>query len=352
MKICSTPLAANQLSVGVPTKFDLFDSLGKLLLAKGETVTERIYGLLLKRQVFCLTEVVSPPVEIKRFSAKIYKHVLGSIQHLYYEEALIASDELQATVELVDLLVGEIETCPKPIIDFNEFRTYDNILYVHSVNTAILSGVFASELGRSQTQIRDVVLGALLHDIGKLSIPKQVLNKPESLTLEEFALVKLHPEKGAAMLANVEISPDVLNIIRHHHERWNGTGYPSGLKYNQNSVYSQIVAVADVFDAITSDRHYRKPLPFYHAYELIMTHQGLSPMVQKAFKHCIVLYPENSLVKLNTGEVGRVIEVPLNYPTRPTLRVLYNADGTPVEGIQIISLLEELTTFISDVTFT
>ncbi|MDA8440885.1 MAG: HD-GYP domain-containing protein [Peptococcaceae bacterium] len=350
MDISLIPVQVDALDVGVLTSYDLFDEVGKLLLAKDELVTESVYELLQRRQVYRIAQGHVEAVPVKRFSAHVYREVLTKVQHLYYEAALVDSEQLSQTIELVEVMVKELETCPKQFVDLNALRTYDNDLYVHSVNVAILSGMIGAEHGYSGRELRGLVLGALLHDIGKLGIPKEILNKPSGLTNDEFALMKEHPEKGVALLANVTVSASVLNIIRHHHERWDGSGYPYGLIGPKNSLNSQIVAVADVFDAITADRPYRSGLPFYHSYELVVTNQGLNPDVLQVFKRCIVFYPENSFVTLNTGEVGQVIEVPLHYPTRPTVRVLFDSAGNPVFQ-QTISLLDDLTRFISKVSF-
>ncbi|MDA8442141.1 MAG: HD-GYP domain-containing protein [Peptococcaceae bacterium] len=351
MNINTTPLAIDALSLGRPTDYDLYDNQGRLLLAKGQYVSQIIYDRLLQREIYTLSHSKSVQIQPRRFTPIIYNEVLGSMQHLYYEAAMVDSAQLANTMELVDVLIKELEANPRASLEFKLLRTYDNDLYIHSVNVSILAGMIGIELGLSQEQVKTLTLGALIHDIGKLAIPKEILHKPGGLTNEEFHIMKQHPEKGVEMLTNVSVPSGVLNMVRHHHERWNGTGYPYGLKGNQNALDSQIVAVADVFDAVTADRPYRKGIPFYQSYELVTTNEGLSPTVLGAFKKCVVFYPEHSLVTLNTGEVGRVITVPMNYPTRPSVRVVLDAYGRSVEQEVVIDLMSDLTTFISDVSF-
>lgn len=163
------------------------------------------------------------------------------------------------TMNIVDDIINELEE-HETYVNFNHFRTYDNYTYVHSINVAILSTLIAKQIGYRGKHLSDLCLGALLHDLGKLMIPGSILNKPSGLTSEEFEIVKMHPIQGQKMLQNIGVPPEVLLSIRQHHERWNGQGYPDRLIKRGIYPSAQIVAVADVFDALTADRPYRKGL--------------------------------------------------------------------------------------------
>ena len=208
-------------------------------------------------------------------------------------------------------------------------------------------------MGFGRPRLSKLVLGAILHDIGKQAIPLEILNKPTNLTQEEVDLFQRHPLIGTQILGKLTIEPEVLYAIRNHHERWAGHGYPDGLRSDEIDIYSKIVAVADVFDEVLSDRPDHSGIPLYHAFEMIVVGAGIEfdPNVVQAFKKCVVLYPEGSLVELNTGEVGKVVEVSRIFPTRPKVKILYDQQGTSLTESKTINLIEEQDCFISVVRF-
>ena len=184
-------------------------------------------------------------------------------------------------------------------------------------------------------------------------IPSSILNKPSGLTPEEFEIVKRHPIQGQHLIQNVGVPSEVLLSIGQHHERWNGQGYPARLMKCGIHPSAQIVAVADVFNALTADRPYRKGLPPYHALEMIIAGSGtdFAPDVVQAFRCSLLLYPENSIVTLNTGEIGIVITVQSNNPTRPLIRILFDEKGNYINDYKVVDLLQDLTSFIIEVEF-
>ena len=360
MKLELTLLSMDSLSVGIPTDMDLFTAQGQLLLAKGKLVTRPIMELLFNRQLYILEYKWKQEQSSKKsFSSELYQKILGSMQRIYFDAHLVSSECLHNTMEIVDEIINEIEeyaTCVEEYrvyVDFNRFRTYDNYTYVHSINVAILATLIALEIGYQGKYLRNLCLGALLHDLGKLMVSVTILQKPSGLTPKEFEIVKQHPIQGQQMLKNVGVPPEVLQAIRQHHERWNGHGYPDGLIKRGIHSSAQIVAVADVFDALTADRPYRKALPPYHALEMIVAGSGtdFAPDVVHAFKGSLVLYPENSIVTLNTGEIGIVIAVPSNNPTRPLVRILFDEKGKYINYEKVIDLLQDLTRFVNEVEF-
>ena len=182
----------------------------------------------------------------------------------------------------------------------------------------------------------DLTIGAMLHDIGKSAIPLEILNKPSSLTESEMEIIKKHPVLGEEMIRRTNTLGEVLSIIRHHHERWNGKGYPDGVRQRAIELNAQIVAVSDVFDALVGDRPYRKGLPPYHALEIIIagSSEEFNEEIVQNFMQCLILYPQGSTVTLNTGEVGTVIGIHQNYPSRPLIKILF--DTTPTTNIPVI----------------
>lgn len=354
MNISLRPLPINALTIDQPSPLDLFDAQGKLLLAKGQPVSAQILRLLVAREIYTIKLDWSPADSTSRaskFPPELYQEILSIAEGLYLSGNLLRQDALDKTISIIDSMINELASHPRTHVELNRFRTFDNYTYVHSVNVAILSTQVGLQLGYPSLALRRLALGAFVHDLGKMAIPLTILNKPAHLTSEEFEVIKSHPLKGVEKVSHLNIVTDIQNAIRHHHEKWNGKGYPdhlSGLQIPRNAL---IVSVADVFDALTADRPYRRGLPPYHALEMIIAGSGqdFSPEIVAAFKLCLVLYPENSIVKLNTGETGIVLAVPKDLPTRPLVRILFDQFGNYVNSYTTIDLLEDLTRFINSV---
>lgn len=354
MRLILNSLPVGSLKVGENTHRDLFDAQGRLLLAKDKQVTPAVIGLLIARQVYVIEyECNTNPAKTVVFSSQLYLSILSSIQQIYLNSNLLDMERIRESLILVDTIIHELEGNSKAYFEFNKFRTYDNYTYVHSLNVALISTIIARQIGYKGQSLRDLTLGALLHDLGKLRIPREILNKPDGLTPWEFDIVKRHPVDGQDMLKQVPVAIDILMTIRQHHERWLGQGYPDGLRKRGIHRNALIVGVADVFDALTADRPYRRGLPPYHVLEMIEagTDTDFAPEIIKALKYSLVLYPENSIVTLNTGEIGIVIAIPQNHPTRPLVRILFDRNSNYVNEEKIVDLLQELTLFVKQVEF-
>ncbi len=343
-------------------RMDLFDATGMLLLQKDMPITEGIRERLEGREVYVLqnhTDLEPASKRVKAFPQDVYIKLVGSLWSIYHEAKLIGVEQIEKTVALVETILKELQA-PNVYLDFNafrmdleRFRQHDYGTFVHVLNVALLSTITGIQLGYKDKRLKFLTLGALLHDLGKLNVPPEILNKPGSLTDEEFSIIKKHPLVGEAMLKDTRLLASVVATVKEHHERWNGKGYPYGLKENEIHLDSQIVAVADVYEALTADRPYRKGLPPYHALEMILAWSGkdFNPKVVQAFQKGLILYPENAIVTLNTGEIGVVIAVPTQMPTRPLLRLLFNREGRYLNRETYVDLLQDLTRFIERLEF-
>lgn len=326
---------------------DLFDRTGRLLLAKGRPISDAIWELLKQREVYTLrTEWHEWDCRI--FSERLYRETVARVQKIYREIRLVSGETLGELRQVVEDLLAEIEKHPRLQVNLNQLRSHDNYTYVHSVNVSLLAAIIGRERGLEGNALRQLVLGALLHDIGKLKIDGDIINKKGGLSETEYATMKLHPHFGRDMLADIALPWAVLAPVIQHHERWDGSGYPEGCKREESHTNAQIVALADVFDAVVSDRPYRAGLPPYHAVELIVSGQGrdFSPAVVRDFSKAITVYPRNATVTLSSGEVGVVVGFTPQAPTRPQVQVLFDAAGNPASELIIIDLLKNLTTFV------
>lgn len=353
LKLNIRPLSVNCLSLGVPTELDLFDAQGCLLLEKGKTVTKDIIECDQMREVYVVTYEWINKNHSDPLLFTGHQHHLNLLKRFYYEPNFIRQDYLHTATTIVAKLIRKSKENPGLLVDLRELESYDYYSYVHSVNVALLATIIGLQMGYGSLMLINLALGALLHDWGKLMIPCKILDKPSGLTAGEFEIIKQHPGRGEQMLRSVILSEGVLKIVRQHHERWNGQGYPDCLSGEAIYHGAQIVAVADVFDALTADRPYRAGIPPYHALEMILSrvNKNFSLDIVKAFRSSLNLYPENSRVTLNTGETGTVIAIPLGLPTRPVVRIILDWKGHPVKKEKTVDLLVDLSLSVSAVDF-
>lgn len=349
--------------IGLKASKDLYNNSGVLLLCKGQPITKDIRNLLEKREVFIIRKqknnMENSARKAKTFSKDIYIKLVDSLWNIYRESKSVVPEQIKITALLVETIIKEIK--PKKVylgigeehFSLEKLKQNDYVTFIHSVNVALLAALVGTRLGYKEKKLKYLILGALLHDIGKLKVPKEILNKPGRLTDEEFAIVKQHPLTGIEILKNVRLLNRVMAMVSQHHERWTGTGYPFGLSGNNIHEDAQIIAVTDVYEALTADRPYRKGLPHYHALEMILAWSGkdFNPKVVQAFRESLVLYPENAIVTLNTKEIGVIVSVSTQLPTRPIVRILFDSNGRFLNDEFKIDLMQDLTRFIERVEY-
>ncbi len=204
----------------------------------------------------------------------------------------------------------------------HNMRQYDDLTYVHSLNVALICNIFARWLKMTEEEIRLATTCGLLHDIGKLIIPESVIKKPDKLTDNEYALVKKHTLEGYNILRKNDVPECVMNSALMHHERCDGSGYPFGIRNSKIEPFAKMVAIADVYDAMTSARVYRGPMCPFKVIELF-ENEGL----QKYDTHYIMTFLENIVntymlqsVRLNDGTVGEVVFINRSALARPTIK--------------------------------
>jgi len=193
-------------------------------------------------------------------------------------------------------------------------------------------------------------LGALLHDVGKSWVADFILNKQDKLTDDEFDIIKMHPAYGVKILKNIpNINSDVLRIVLEHHERCDGSGYPKGLRGNRLHLFSKIVAIADIFDALTSERIHQKKILPHEAAEYLLSVSGrqLDHDLVQIFTKTIAVYPKGCQVLLSTNQVAVVIASNPLMPLRPILKVLTDTQGIPLQKKSFLDLSRNFNVFIT-----
>ncbi len=252
-------------------------------------------------------------------------------------------------IEVVNKIVNDILSLDDIIINLMDIKTCDNYTFLHSVNVCVLSIVTGVKLKLSYDELKELGIGALLHDIGKVMIPPKILQKNSALTDEEYDIIKQHSLFGYNILKTMpQISENSAKVALCHHERYDGKGYISGLKKNEIHIYSRIVAAADIFDALTSDRIYRKKISIIQAidYLTVIAAPTLDAEVLRCFIKIIPPFPVGTGIILNTGEKGIVISLNKYLPTRPVVRIVFNSDGSKKSDFTETDLSKEKECFI------
>jgi len=212
-----------------------------------------------------------------------------------------------------DRLAREVVQTPQILLCLGKVKDSDEYTFIHSLNVALLSGYLASILHPGDEElVKTMTFGGLLHDLGKAKVPPEILNKPGRLTSEEFEVMKTHAIQG--MVSAVASGVDdrrILSVVRNHHERWGGDGYPDGLKENRISLFARIAAVADVFDALTAKRVYKDPMRSREAVSMILesSRSSFDGAIVRALLVSVGLYPPGTVVELSDYSVGVVTGV-------------------------------------------
>ncbi len=228
---------------------NIYSKSGILLLAKGQELTEEDLERLRRIEIIEASTLAELDQQMAMsWNKEKLKAKFTPIDYTYIEK----SNET----------VGDIlfrSTGQPWKVFLHSLSKYVDWVYVHSVDVALISGIIASRLNFSAQEQQEICLGALLHDVGKLLIPKEIIQKPGSLTEQEMSIIRKHCELGRDLLKDAGLPPRSLEIVLQHHERLDGSGYPYGLPEDRISDYAKIVMVADVLDAITSYRPYKEP---------------------------------------------------------------------------------------------
>lgn len=266
-------------------------------------------------------------VDEDRFIMEVYNDFSKKIEDIFEGLTRTGVLDVGAVEKILDNLLDIADEMDVNVTLLNCIREKDFYTYYHSLDVCIYSLSVGKKLGLNEDQMRDLGRGALLHDVGKCGIPDSVLLKPGRLTDDEFEIIKKHANEGYEILTKVSCyNNDVARVALEHHEKWNGTGYPLNKKNNEISLWSRIVTISDIYDALTSDRVYKgKSLP-HEAAEYILSNAGFlfDPELVKIFISTIQIYPVGTRVLLSTGRRGIVIDPNKSFPLRPKVLVSHD----------------------------
>jgi putative nucleotidyltransferase with HDIG domain len=226
-------------------------------------------------------------------------------------------------------LVGSIDRNPNALLCLTKIREKDDYLLEHSLNVAILLANFGQYIGLKEEDVQELAMSGFLHDIGKIKIPDKILHKPGRLTDQEMNIMRDHVVYGIEVLEEMQIPTDMIRTVSEHHERLDGYGYPEGARDDEISYYGRMIAIVDVYDALTADRCYKAGMPSQKALQILLKdtpHKYDRELVQKFIK-CIGIYPVGSLVKLSDETIAMVVKHNENSPLKPIVKVFYSLKG-------------------------
>jgi HD-GYP domain-containing protein (c-di-GMP phosphodiesterase class II) len=265
---------------------------------------------------------------------RTYDQTSRLVKSLMDEIRLGNSVNTPAAKETVSHCVESVIANPDAMLLLSRLKNKDEYTSEHSLNVAIIAIAFGRHLGMDKDQLNEIGLSGMLHDMGKIVTPPEVLNKPGPLEGDEIEVMKRHPADGREILmSSPGIHDSAIDVAYGHHERMDGSGYPRGLESGNLSLFTKMIAIADVFDAVTSDRVYRDGVSSFHALRMLhgQRGRGYDPSLIIKFIECIGIFPIGTVVEMHNGEVGLVVQTHPRFKLKPRVRLLLNGKGVPME---------------------
>ena len=275
--------------------------------------------------------------QAKRIQSKAKRVVTDLFSQARMGNAIVVSE----VAPLVDEINQSIERNAGALLSIVRLKTIDNYTYLHSVAVCALMISLGQRLGMRGEELHQVGMSGLLHDVGKMGIPLEVLNKPGKLTNDEFTVIRNHPKFGWDILRSAHVDDEIsLDVVLHHHEKMDGSGYPERLLGEEISLYARMGAVCDVYDAITSDRPYKQGWDPAEAIKHMVEwcHGHFDENVFQAFVKTVGIYPTGSLVRLKSGRLAVIIDQTEKSLLTPLVKVFFSTKSNAPIKMELIDL--------------
>lgn len=366
-------LPVKKLKPGMIVAQSIYNKRGGSYLVKGNPLTPEYIARLSKMELPAVTVTSSdprfqlpPPEDIVQERTRI--HAIETVYNAFQTIEKDGSLDVAALQSVTDNLVLDIIERRNNLVQLTDIRLHDTYTFAHSVNVAILSAMLGVLNGFNQKDLQLLTMGAMLHDTGKIDTPSEILNKPGRLTEMEFDTIKQHPANGALRIMELQDklpwASTLASIAAEHHEHINGKGYPRGLKGGQINRFARLVAIADVYDALTSVRPYKKAYPPSVAHNIMvrLNRGQFDPNALEIFFNNVALYPVGTVLKTVYG-YAIVSDIEFGRTSTPTIVVFANLEGKLIkkpltinlsnteeknDAIQLVILDNELRHFIHE----
>ncbi len=350
--------STKQLNPGDLLHEPVYNERGDILIQRGIPLTGRMIQRLAGMGISYVyvedphTEdvVLVHPIskQTRRKAVQQIRSTFNDLEEKTLKKSFHLDEAVSDFTNIVRDILNDLHKNRDAINLLSEVIGYDSYIFNHSVNVTIYSLALGMEMKLPQRRLEEIGLGAMLHDIGKLYVPIDVLKKPGKLDEHEFQAIKEHTTNGFQLLRNI---PNIPLVAAHcayqHHERLDGSGYPRGISSKDIHEYGKLLAVADVFDAVTSDRVYRQAMLPHEGMELLYSGAGIlfDARIVEAFRRAVVLYPNGITIKLSDGTTGVVIRQNKGITERPVVRILEKG-GNKIQHPYEVDLSRELSLMV------
>lgn len=344
----------------------IYDDDGRILLAKGVKLTDKVIKKIELVGIMSLyindeyssneiDDIIKP--ELRQKAVKAIKDTFCDMTRYIesqdggswkcqqsYSVLKVKHKHVEDISKIINDIIDEMLYRKNVFINLVDIKSMDNYTYQHSVNVIILSLILGMRINMDREKLYNLAMGAMLHDVGKVFVPKEVLLKNGKLTDKEFNIIKEHPLRGYEYLKdNIDVSAMSRVIVLQHHEKIDGTGYPEGINGNKIHEFARIISIVDVYDALTSDRPYRRGMCPNEAIEYLMggADRLFDFHMVSSFVRNIVPYPVGTMVRLSNGDIGVVEEVIENYPMHPRVRIIWRNNSHTISDHMYVDLMRE-----------
>lgn len=290
---------------------------------------------------------VSPPAETPCSVAEETKRARNIVTRskravikMFAEARMGRAIEVAEVAPMVEEISASIARNPLALIGIARLKNKDEYTYMHSVAVCALMINFARTLELDEVLVRELGMAGLLHDIGKMAVPDPVLKKPSKLTDAEYAIVREHSQRGYDLLLQNEDAPAIAaEVVLHHHEKYDGTGYPHGLKGEEISLYARMGAICDVYDATTSNRPYKDGwAPAESIAQMLEWNGHFDPKLLDVFVRSIGIYPLGTLVRLRSNRLGLIVAENKREPTLPRVKAFYAIHDSALTKPEMVTI--------------
>ena len=350
----------------------IYDNNGMVMLSKGVKLNSQVIEKIRELDIWSvyiedeysnveIEDVIKP--EVRQKAIGFLKEAFTGVEKMFRSQIIFGDkksemknkhnmDYIMSIEKIADDLIDNILSNENVLLSLVDIKSFDNYLYQHSINVTVISIAIGVSLKLDKEDLQTLALGALVHDIGKAFIPESIIKKSGQLTEEEKEVYNLHTRRGYEYVKeNLMLKQESNLIVLEHHERIDGKGYPDGLTGKEISMMAKIVAIADIYDYLTSDILHTRAIQAADALEFIMAHVNIlfDYDLVRVFSKILIAYPTGTIVKLSNGEVAVVESTPANYPLRPNLKIIKSKERCRIG--QVVSLLKELSLVINNVEF-
>lgn len=356
------------LKIGMKFSAPLFTNDNNVVLESGVIIKDQIYNRFVRwgiKELYTEGELIPGEDDIKKtensseesISKKNYIEIYNRSLSAYegFIEDVIKNKSYNKDL-LNEVIIDILDLVARYKNDIISYMALENDKYdyliTHAINTAVLAIIGGYELKLDEKKIKDLGIAALLHDLGMLNIPKEILNKKDKLLKEEYNIIKAHPITTYKQLSTLNIfNQEILDAILQHHEQFDGNGYPRKLKENKINLFAKIIAIADTFEAQITRRVYRETKTGYLAMKSVLAEakNKFDPHVLRAFLTTLSIYPPGTLLQLNNNSICTVVSINSDAPLRPKVRIIVDEFGDKITNNLIKDLKEESELFIVNV---